>query len=158
MTKEIKPIKRSRQLTPLSKDHHEGLLLVWKIRQGLRNQTEKQLIADYIKWFWKKDLEEHFREEEEILAPYLKGNDMIKRMFDEHAVIQSLINSNDLSDEKQLNRLADLVNDHIRFEERELFPLAEKLIPEEDLDKIESQLKKEPKQMEPWGNQFWLNK
>ena len=32
-----KPIKRSKELVPLSKEHHEGLLFAWKIKQGLQN-------------------------------------------------------------------------------------------------------------------------
>ena len=30
------PIKRSEYLKPLSRDHHQGLLLCWKIRTGLK--------------------------------------------------------------------------------------------------------------------------
>ena len=35
MFKEIKPIKRSKQLAPLSREHHDGLMYVWKIREVL---------------------------------------------------------------------------------------------------------------------------
>ena len=158
MSKETTPIKRSRQLSPLSRDHHEGLLLVWKIRQGLRNGTDINLIADYTKWFWQKDLENHFREEEEILAPYLNGEPMIKRMFEEHQLIQTRIHDENTVTEESLLQLATLVNDHIRFEERQLFPLAEKMITEEDLDAIESQLKRDKKETGVWENEFWLKK
>jgi hemerythrin-like domain-containing protein len=158
MSKETTPIKRSRQLSPLSRDHHQGLLLAWKIRQGIKNGTDKIIIADYIKWFWLNELEEHFREEEEILAPYLKDNEMIQRMFKEHHRIKSIIHNDHLVDEGSLTELALLVNDHIRFEERELFPLAEKMIKEEDLDRIELDLIKEKKTCGVWENEFWLRK
>lgn len=158
MPKQTTPIKRSRQLSPLSRDHHQGLLLGWKIRQGIKNGTDKNIIAGYVKWFWINDLEEHFRQEEEILAPYLKGNDMIRRMFEEHERIKTMIHDDQLVNEDSLNQLATMVNDHIRFEERELFPLAEKMIREEDLDRIESDLGKEKKAGGVWENEFWLRK
>ncbi|CDF79955.1 hypothetical protein BN863_22430 [Formosa agariphila KMM 3901] len=31
-----KPLKRHKSLQPLSRDHHHGLLLAWKIRADLR--------------------------------------------------------------------------------------------------------------------------
>ena len=72
MITEYKPIKRSKELAPLSREHHEGLLFAWKIKQGLKNETETKLIAEYVQWFWKNHLQEHFTEEEQILAPYLQ--------------------------------------------------------------------------------------
>ena len=36
---EIKPLKRSKELAPLSREHHDGLLFAWKIKQGLANGT-----------------------------------------------------------------------------------------------------------------------
>ena len=136
MPKEIKPIKRSEQLAPLSRDHHEGLLFVWKIH-----------------------LQEHFKEEEQILAPSILGNELVKRMLDEHQNIEALIQINEnIADEILLGQLADAVNDHIRFEERELFPYAERMIPVEKLNSIHVQLLKPKVQCEQWQNEFWLKK
>ncbi len=154
---EIKPIKRSRQLTFLSKDHHEGLLLVWKIRQGTKNGTGHQVIEDYVKWFWEAHLDEHFRQEEEVLAPAMEGNPLVERMFREHDEIRALL-AEGLENAERLEKFAVLLNDHIRFEERELFGEAERLIPEEKLDEIESRLVHTDKQCGSWENEFWLKK
>jgi len=35
-----KPIKRDKVLQPLSHDHHQGLLLCWKIRTGIKKGIE----------------------------------------------------------------------------------------------------------------------
>ena len=160
MPKEIKPIRRSRQLTPLSKDHHDGLLFAWKIRQGLKNGADIKLIAEYVQWFWKKHLQEHFREEEQILAPHLPAdNELLKRMIDEHQEIEAMIHINEsIPDETLLGNLAKAIDDHIRFEERELFPYAEKVIPEKELNLIFEQLAKEPAQCEKWEREFWVKK
>jgi hemerythrin-like domain-containing protein len=160
MRKEVKPIRRSKQLTPLSKDHHDGLLFAWKVKQGLKNGADIKLIAEYVQWFWKNHLEEHFREEEQILAPHLPAdNELLKRMFDEHESIEAWIQINEnIPDATLLSNLAQAINDHIRFEERQLFPYVEKVIPENELNLIYEQLSKEPVECEKWEKEFWVMK
>ena len=157
MSKEIKPIKRSKQLTPLSHDHHEGLLFAWKIRQGIKNGTDINVIAKYAHWFWQNHLEEHFREEAQILAPHLpRENEMVKQMFDEHREIKSILDGGDIANENLLLALAQTVDDHIRFEERQLFPFAEKTIPEKELDLVHQQLTDQVASSETWEPEFWV--
>ena len=157
MSREIKPIRRSKQLTPLSKDHHDGLLFAWKIRRGLKKGSEIKLIAQYVQWFWKNHLQEHFREEEQILAPHFPhGDELLKQMFDEHEEIEAMIHiSDNIADETLLAALARAIDDHIRFEERKLFPHAEKVIPEKQLNVIYEQLPKQKVECEKWEKEFW---
>jgi hemerythrin-like domain-containing protein len=160
MSKEIKPIKRSEQLAPLSRDHHEALLFVWKIRQGMKNGTDQKIIGQFVDWFWKGHLQEHFREEEQILAPWLpKENLLVQRMLDDHQEIEALVHINEqIADPNLLEELAGKINDHVRFEERELFPFAEQQIPLNRLDAIKEQLMAEVHTGSPWTNEFWLKK
>jgi hypothetical protein len=160
MSKEVKPIKRSKQLTPLSKDHHDGLLFAWKIKQGLKNGADAKLIAEYVQWFWKHHLEEHFREEKQILAPHLPAdNELLKQMFDEHENIEAMIHINEnIPDETLLQNLAQAIDDHIRFEERQLFPYAEEIISEKELNLVYEQLLKEKVECGKWEKEFWLKK
>jgi hemerythrin-like domain-containing protein len=160
MSKEIKPIKRSKQLTPLSKDHHDGLLFAFKIKQGLKNGTDIKLIAEYVQWFWNNHLEEHFRDEEQILAPHLPAdNELLKQMFDEHQNIEAMVHINEnIPDTTLLANLAQAIDDHIRFEERVLFPYAEKIISEEELNLIYEQLPKEKNECGKWEREFWVRK
>lgn len=160
MSKELKPIKRSKQLTPLSKDHHDGLLFAWKIKQGLKNGADIKLVAEYIQWFWNNHLQEHFNEEEQVLAPHLPPeNELLQQMMDEHQEIEAMIHINEkIADETLLTKLAESIDDHIRFEERQLFPYAEKVIPEKELNLIYEQLSKETVQCKNWDNEFWKNK
>ena len=160
MAKEIKPIKRSEQLAPLSRDHHEALLFVWKIRQGLKNGTDQKTIGQFVEWFWKRHLEEHFREEEQILAPWLpKENDLVQRMLNDHQDIEAMVHINaNIPDKTLLVNLAQAIDDHIRFEERQLFPYAEKVIPEKELNFIYEQISKGPAQCEKWEREFWVKK
>jgi hemerythrin-like domain-containing protein len=155
-----KPIKRSEQLAPLSREHHEGLLFAWKIKQGLKNGTAIKTISQFVQWFWQNDLQEHFRKEEQVLANCLPAGDaLVTRMTDEHQNIEALIHINgNIADEALLAQLADAVNDHIRFEERELFPHAEKILTTEQLNFIHTELSAERPSYPKWEDEFWVNK
>lgn len=154
------PIKRSKELAPLSREHHEGLLLAWKIKQGLRNDADAQLISNYIQWFWETDLEEHFRKEEEILAAHLpREHEFVSRMFEEHEEIEALIRINAMvTDEDMFVQLADKISEHIRFEERILFPFAELTIPGNQLTEIHAAIDREKKKRKWEGEEFWVKK
>jgi hemerythrin-like domain-containing protein len=152
-----KPIKRSEQLTPLSREHHDGLLFVWKLRKGLSNGTDLKIVAAYIQWFWEHHLKPHFRAEEEILAPLLPaGHAMVERMLEEHQQIEASIHINEsIPDAALIESLATQVNDHIRFEERQLFGEAERLLGKDGLDKVFTALEKEEKSCGEFRDQFW---
>ena len=159
MDQSPQPIKRSKELTPLSKEHHEGLLFGWKIKQGLRNNTDHNIISHFIQWFWKNDLQKHFRKEEEVLASRLPAdNELVQQMFSEHKAIETLISTNNSSANKKVFlEIADLIHDHIRFEERVLFPFAEEFIPVNELTEIHGELAT-AKPKAQWENEFWLRK
>lgn len=144
---------------PLSKDHHEALLFAWKIKQGLRNGTDPQLIADFILWFWKAELREHFRKEEDVLAPHLPENDtLVAQMIDEHQNLEALVRLCEMIvDEDIFLQIADGLNNHIRFEERTFFPHAEQCIPPAAMEAVYTELVK-TKPHSAWENPFWLAK
>lgn len=50
------PIKRHQAIVSFSKDHHFGLLLIWKIRQGLNKAVNPERISNYVTFFLKKTL------------------------------------------------------------------------------------------------------
>lgn len=64
---EGKPIKRSKYIIKLSRDHNASLLFCWKIRQGKRLGVESERIKPYVAYFAKEHLSPHFFEEETIL-------------------------------------------------------------------------------------------
>lgn len=154
-----KPIKRSKELVPLSKEHHEGLLFSWKIKQGLRNGTPHEVIAEFIQWFWEADLQEHFRKEEQVLAPHLPKDDaLVLQMLDEHEGLEALVHLCAMvRDEDIFLQLADGLHNHIRFEERILFSHAEKIISPAALQSIHQELVKAHPQRK-WENEFWMRK
>src|SRR5687767_12424649 len=146
MENNTRPIKRSTQLASLSREHHEGLLFAWKLRQGLCKATPVETLKNYCVWYWKHHINQHFHQEEDILLKYIApGNPMAKQLKEEHDNIRELILLiSHRPDTITIGMLADFVSRHIRFEERTLFNYLEQNLSEKQLDEIRSQLESEP--------------
>lgn len=158
---EIKPIKRSVQLQPLSREHHEGLLFVWKIRQGLSNKTPLEKLKNYTGWYWRHHIRPHFFQEEKLLMPFMPAEyPLAVQMKKEHDYIRELILGIDQeADRQDFTRLTNLLETHIRFEERELFQYLEEHLSTEQLTTIFEQLEKHPVSFEEeWKDHFWVSK
>jgi hemerythrin-like domain-containing protein len=127
---------RHASLVPLSQDHHHGLALALRCRkqalgqikpmgaEGLRERA-KEFLA-----FYASNLIPHFRAEEEVLFPLVRSavpgsGEMIDELVLHHAQMRAAIPQ--LEDGTGLAKLmfdlGDLLERHIRKEERELFPL-----------------------------------
>ena len=112
------PIKRDEFLKPLSRDHHHGLLLCWKIRTGFKKQVEISRIKSYSDWFYKNHLLPHFDVEEKYVFPILGNHhELVKKALSEHRKLRRLFeDSNDVP--KNLGKIEEDLEAHIRFEER----------------------------------------
>jgi len=159
---EAKPIQRSKYILQLSKDHHFTLLFSWKIRQGLKQGVETERIKKYVEHFWKSDMQAHFRQEEEILFTPVE-DDSVQKAITDHQKIKQLVSKvlNSLTEEEacgKLATLADAVDQHVRYEERELFPHLEKILTEAQLSSIADKLKDEPVLQDEYADEFWIKK
>ena len=154
------PLKRSKELSPLSHEHHDGLQFVWKIRQGLDNKTAMGRLKDFAIFYWQQHIKPHFFHEEKVLSKFIpEDNLLLKQMQDEHEMIREMILQ--LGDDVSANTfstLADIVYKHIRFEERELFEWVEAHLTKEQLEEIFSELEVHPLCGGYWRDEFWLNK
>lgn len=157
------PIKRSRALMPLSREHHFDLLLAWKIRKGLNNGTSHARIAEYIGYMNDHLMESHFKDEEELLfAPLLPGDALCERAMEEHAMIRSLIEkicTRGMEEDRLFLDLADTLDAHVRFEERELFPYLEEALTRTRLHELEQVIGEAHGDfVDEWGDPFWDKK
>lgn len=149
-----KPIKRNSSIVPISREHHHGLLLSWKIREGLRKNIAPERIKKYTDWFWTAHLEPHFNFEEKFMFPILgEEHALVKRALQEHINIKNLFFLTDHIKENLLLIEQDL-KDHIRFEERILFSEIEKVASEAALKMIEDEHSKII--VEEWEDEFWM--
>lgn len=154
------PIKRNENLVPISREHHATLLFCWKIKQGIAKEVETTRITKYINWFYKNHMEQHFETEERLL--FIDHEDeKVKKGLAEHQQIISKINEINLrSEEKSYDlyaQLSDLVKDHTRYEERELFPWLEKKFSDKKLGEIGNTLHhEEHTAAEEYEDEFWV--
>lgn len=162
---ERQPIKRSKELVPLSREHHDGLLLCWKIRKGIASGIEVDRISNYIVHFYEHYLKEHFCEEEDLLFDLLPLQDeQCSQAFGQHRELRSYIGIFKTQYNVRtelLSVFADQLDRHIRFEERELFPYIEDLLDSEVLAEIGKRLSKMHQKKAPagnWDDEFWTNK
>lgn len=139
-------LKRHESLQPLSRHHMIGLHVALKLKRAGSKEsrwTVEQTITD-ARNFWQPDGNNHFREEEEILIPaYAAYGNMydpnITDMFVEHAVIRrqmyKLLETENMT-LTNMHALGELLEKHIRKEERIIFPMIEKTLPEEELIRL----------------------
>jgi len=129
---------RHPSLIALSHDHHHGLALALRCRkqalgqikpmgpEGLRERAKE------IEAFFAENLARHFKAEEKVLFPFMRSSipqsgSLIDELLREHEQIRAVAHrlEGEKGPAKILFDLGDLLERHIRREERELFPLFE---------------------------------
>ena len=145
---------RHPSLTLLSHDHHHGLALALRCRRQALGQIKpmgaqglKERVKEY-RDFFAQNLVPHFQAEEEILFPLIRA-----RAAESHSLIDELLKDHEqlrkweerLEEDKGLAKvlfdLGDLLERHIRREEREFFPIFENLAAQVDAERIGKEIK-----------------
>ncbi len=139
-------MKRSDALAPLSREHHVALEVALRLRRA--DTGDAAAARDGFLEFFASDGEAHFRAEEEILLPavadVLPAEDPdVARVLDEHAEIRR--RATELARDadppaRDLVALGDLLNGHVRHEERVLFPRIEAALGDADLALLAARL------------------
>jgi iron-sulfur cluster repair protein YtfE (RIC family) len=141
--------RRHDALIPLTHDHHHGLAQARRLRIAADSESEERLgpASEFIEFFEASTLQ-HFRDEEEVVFPVLVGAvdeppEVLVRVLVEHLRIHHLAARlrNELStgsvSAETMSELAGTLEAHIRTEERELFPLIERVVAPRDLAAID---------------------
>ena len=145
-------MKRSRELRPLSAEHHQALLVSFQLKKALEGHPEaagapRDLpgMISLARRFTEKVLAAHVIAEEELLGQHLAAADL-KRLKSEHAELHRLVaqarRSAPADVRAALAAFADLLERHVRWEERELVPYAEDHLAGEALALIGGELEK----------------
>jgi iron-sulfur cluster repair protein YtfE (RIC family) len=126
-------MKRSPELRDLSEQHHHGLVAARRLRQAAGETPLPEAVAGFLR-DWYREIQPHFRVEEEILLPEFagavgEGDPLIVRTLSEHVALRQAVRKLAGSAGEPLRSLAGTIgqslDDHIRFEERVLFPAVE---------------------------------
>src|SRR5690554_3738345 len=92
------PIKRHEALQPVSREHHFGLLLGWKIQKAASKNVAPERVFEYLKFAFETELLPHFQLEEKAVFPVLGEQDpLVKQALDEHQKIEALITKGEKS-------------------------------------------------------------
>jgi hemerythrin-like domain-containing protein len=140
---------RHQSLISLSHDHHHGLALALRCRKQALGQLKplgaqglKERVGEVIEFF-RTSLIPHFRAEEEILFPSMlslvpESGPMVDALLREHVEIREAVSRlrDGSNPGKLLFDLGDLLERHIRKEERELFALFESRVRPAEADKL----------------------
>lgn len=134
-------MKRSPQLRELSSDHHLALRIARDAKKALACGDQNRMAksqADIIQRFH-AELEPHFKLEERYLAEPLKNRAeaaILEQFYEEHAQLRGWIN--DQHDPASfLAGFGPLLEQHVRFEERAFFELAQALLDKTELDELQ---------------------
>lgn len=154
-------MKRNEHIVTLSRDHHFGLLFGWKIKRGLAQHVDLKRIKNLVSFFWETDLKHHFEAEEKFLF-ILKDDAMVSIALAEHSMIRDLITAiieGKKESDSDYATLAAMIETHIRFEERNLFPHLEKSFSAGELSQIGAQLEKAEAAIckTEYEDAFWIN-
>lgn len=126
-------MKRSQALRGLSREHHEALVLARRASAtaddphsaAAREQREHLLTR------WTTQFEPHFALEEQVLLPTLvaAGHGLpAAQALAEHTKLRRIIECLRSGEVQALAAWGDAMAAHVRFEERSLFPLAERVL------------------------------
>jgi hemerythrin-like domain-containing protein len=141
-------MKRSEFLQTLSREHHQGLYVALLLRRAtaVTSATARRAFLE----FWRGEGRRHFRVEEEVLLPaYARHGPVdepaVVRVHTEHVDLRR--RSADLEAEgspslTELRELGRRFEQHIRHEERILFPMIETALPEVELSELARSLER----------------
>lgn len=125
-------MKRSQELIALTREHHHALVLARRAIDGARDATAARELATGLADIFASQLEPHFQNEEQTLLPPMRDAGELARVartLDEHRRLRALAQAVGQGDLGSLAPFGRLLEAHVRFEERELFPLAEAILP-----------------------------
>lgn len=154
-----RPLKRSEQLKSLSREHHSGLLFSWKVKEGVRLGVSAERLKNYLNFFVNGHLIDHFDKEEKLLFNSV-DDPVCAQAKKEHSLLKAhvqMINASPAAHSKDFMDFIEILNGHIRFEERVVFPLLEKVLDKQTLNSIHDELELADRPAkDEYPDEFWL--
>lgn len=136
----------------MSSEHQQALLLAFQVRRSLAGHADsagapKELggLVALTRRFEAQVFRTHLSAEEDLLAEFL-GEQDLRRLLFEHAELRRLVEvakGTDAADARAaLGQFAELLDRHVRWEERDLLPAAELRMDDASLATIGGELEK----------------
>jgi hemerythrin-like domain-containing protein len=135
-------MKRAEALQSLSRDHHRALEAALKLKRA--TGEDAPVVRQEFLEFWRDHGALHFRVEEDVLLPAVAhrvdpADPAVVRVLTDHVGIRRM--ASDLESTKaagpaELKALGAMLDDHVRHEERVLFPMIEAALSDDELSKL----------------------
>lgn len=134
-------MKRADQLAPLSREHHQGLVVA---QHAIQLKADADLALMQTKWHNLKqhlrEIEEHFQIEERYILEPLRAfdecEDMVAQIYSEHQYLRDFALQPVGEDLDTLQAVGHLLKSHIKYEEKTVFPAAQALLSEFQLNAV----------------------
>ena len=123
-------MKRHAALLQLSREHHTALKLA-RLARFASDSSNADAIAEAAKTIsgeFQYEIDAHFDKEERELLPALEAlgeTELVRRTLAEHVELRAINQQLSHPDAEILAHFGQLLYDHVRFEERELFKAAQ---------------------------------
>lgn len=127
-------MKRTTALQSLSREHHTALTLAKACERAVQSRNEELVgkTCQRVLQAFFDELEPHFRIEEQSWLPLLhsaENKPLEQRTLADHQQLRALLDDLRQNNIEALDTFGKLLSAHVRFEERELFPALESLLP-----------------------------
>ncbi len=138
------PLKRHPSLQPLSRDHYGGLVQADRLCKAAAADVEASVrrgaVADFLD-AWHREIAEHFEDEERLFRDLMNEPETAK-LHEQHQALRTL--AEQAHDHRRqvdpgadwCRTLGEALRDHIRWEERELFPAIQARATPEQLETL----------------------
>ena len=130
-------MKRNKNLRKLSSDHHHALALARKITRSIQNDDNISSLISHAQDIFYNELALHFELEEKSILPELEKigeQALVKRTLDDHVKLHQLVKHLDVPG--NLLMFANLLKEHVKFEEQHLFEACQNMLDSEVMAEI----------------------
>jgi len=130
-------MKRNQNLRNLSSDHHAALFLARRIIRDVKDEKKVAELASHVREVFNNELSKHFNIEENSILPELikvGEHSLVEKTLYDHALLRQLART--LDQPGNLVAFAEILKDHVRFEEQELFEVCQRTLDDAALDDI----------------------
>src|SRR5260370_36338662 len=113
--------RRHESLIPLSHQHHDALMLAWRLCTGDLSKREPELRAKHVSAFFEYRLINHLKLEEELLFPAFRAvlgveATLINVLLSEHSELRAKAAAIKTGAHDQVDSFCVLLDRHIRSE------------------------------------------
>jgi hemerythrin-like domain-containing protein len=143
------PLKRHPSLVPFSRDHYVGLVQAQHLIKSADGSDvdRRKAVTEFLD-AWAQEIAPHFDDEERLLTALIDNAADLAQFRKEHGEIRAL--AQEAKEKRQqidpgaawVRDLGQRLNDHIRWEERHLFPCIESSANADQLKTLAGQTEK----------------